>query len=73
MQLINGIDVIEQDIADYSYPLLDILLVDRTTGKNIIWASDDYAHLGERYEARKQMTPDIIIGSITRLFQPLTA
>lgn len=73
MQLINGIDVIEQDIADYSYPLLDILLVDRTTGKNIIWASDDYAHLGERYEARKQMTPDLIIGSNTRLIQPRTA
>ncbi|MDO4545808.1 MAG: hypothetical protein Q4C25_06590 [Bacillota bacterium] len=73
VQPINGIDVIEQDIADYSYPLLDILLIDRTTSKNIIWASDDYSHLGERYEARKQMTADLIIGSNTKLIQPRTA
>lgn len=73
MQSVNGIDVIEQDIADYSYPLLDILLFDRTTGRNIIWASDDYAYLGERYEARKPIMPDLIIGDNTRLIQPRTA
>ncbi|MDO4584077.1 MAG: restriction endonuclease subunit M [Planctomycetia bacterium] len=70
---INGIDVIEQDIADYSYQLLEILLRDRTTGQNIIWASDDYSHLGQCYEARKQMTPDLIIGSHTKLIQPRIA
>ena len=73
MQSVNGIDVIEQDIADYSYPLLDILLFDRTTGNNIIWASDDYAYMGELYEARKPIMPDLIIGDNTRLIQPRTA
>ena len=29
---------------------LDILLKDRTTRRNIIWATDDYAHLGDGYE-----------------------
>lgn len=73
MQSVNGIDVIEQDIADYSYPLLDILLFDRTTGNNIIWASDDYAYMGEFYEARKPIIPGLIIGNNTKLIQPRTA
>ncbi len=73
MQSVNGIDVIEQDIADYSYPLLDILLFDRTTGNNIIWASDDYAYMGELYESRKPIMPGLIIGSNTKLIQPRTA
>ena len=73
MQPSNDIDVIEQNIADYSYPLLDILLFDRTTKQNIIWASDDYAYLGEFYEAKKQIMPDLVIGNNTRLIQPRTA
>ena len=73
MQPINDIDVLEQDIANYSYPILKILLLDRTTGRNIIWASDDYSYLGELYQARKQIMPELIIGNNTRLIQPRTA
>ena len=73
MQPINDIDVLEQDIANYSYPILKILLLDRTAGRNIFWASDDYSHLGELYQARKQIMPDLIIGNNTRLIQPRTA
>ena len=73
MQPADGIDVIEQNIADYSDPLLKILLIDRTTGRNIIWASDDYSYLGELYQAQKQIMPDLIIGNNTRLIQPRTA
>lgn len=73
MQPVNDIDVLEQDIANYSYPILKILLLDRTAGRNIIWASDDYSHLGELYQARKQIMPDLIIGNNTRLIQPRTA
>ena len=73
MHPINDIDVLEQDIANYSYPILKILLLDRTAGRNIIWASDDYSHLGELYQARKQIMPDLIIGNNTRLIQPRTA
>lgn len=69
----NDIDIIEQDIANYSYKILDILLFDRTTRRNIIWACDDYSHMGELYGARKQITSDLIIGNNTRLIQPRTA
>ncbi|MBO7393934.1 MAG: restriction endonuclease subunit M [Abditibacteriota bacterium] len=34
---------------------LDILLKDRTTRRNIIWATDDYAHLGDGYEPEAQI------------------
>lgn len=73
MQPVNDIDVIEQDIADYSYPLLDILLFDRTTCKNIIWATADYGYMGTYYEAQKPITPELITGNNTRLVQPRTA
>lgn len=72
-QPVDGIDVIEQEIADYSNLLLKILLLDRTSGRNIIWASDDYSYLGELYEARKQIMPDLIIANNTWLIQPRTA
>lgn len=40
--------------------LLDILLKDRTTGRNIIWATKDYAALGPEYEAAAPILPEII-------------
>lgn len=73
MQPVNGIDVIEQDIADRSSPLFDILLFDRTTKRNIIWASEDYAYMGELYEAKNQIMPELVIGNNTILIQPRTA
>ena len=40
------IDVIEDDILK-KYPLiLEILLYDQTTKKNILWATDNYNYLG---------------------------
>ena len=35
------LNVIAEDIAQSSMELLDILLKDRTTNKNIIWATND--------------------------------
>ena len=34
---------------------MKILLMDRTTRKNIIWATDDYASLGEQYAADREI------------------
>ena len=44
---IAGIDLLEQELLDHERTLLEILLQDKTTKKNIIWATDDYAELGE--------------------------
>lgn len=39
------------------------LLQDRTTGKNIIWASDSYQHLGDTYTRDKQIYVDQILNT----------
>lgn len=49
------IDVSESTVLKYGNQLLSILLKDRTTGKNITWASSDYSELGESYEAESEI------------------
>jgi hypothetical protein len=54
--------------------LLDILLLDRTTGKNIIWATDSYEHYGKKeFGATKKITPELITGTYSLLIQPRAA
>jgi len=45
---LKNVDISEEDILQFDKELLDILLVDRTTGKNIIWATDDYKSRAEK-------------------------
>lgn len=40
--------------------ITEILLKDRTTGKNIMWATDNYQKYGERYNPENQITLDLL-------------
>ena len=51
VQYYSAIDIIEDDIEKTDKVLLGILLMDKTTQKNIIWGTNDYSSLGEHYEA----------------------
>lgn len=42
--------------------LLDKLLVDKTTKKNIMWATNAYCSLGARYKRNEAITPELITG-----------
>lgn len=42
--------------------LLDRILVDKTTKKNIMWATDAYNALGVKYERNGEITTDLITG-----------
>ncbi len=42
--------------------LLKELLKDKTTGENIVWATDAYAHRGKGYERKAQVLPKQITG-----------
>jgi hypothetical protein len=53
--------------------LLDILLFDRTTKKNIIWATDSYEHLGSEFTSNKQMNSGLVTGKYRLLIQPRAA
>ncbi len=50
--------------------LLDILLQDKTTGNNILWATDSYEHKGEKYVTRAPITPDLVTGTNGSVIQP---
>ncbi len=66
----EGIDVVEQHIADRSLDLLKILLKDKTTGKYIKWATDNYISYGMGYRPEEEMEPNLIIGQMTNVIQP---
>ena len=66
-------NIVEDELLQLERSLLDILLFDRSTRKNIIWATDDYASLGEAYQKESEILPDLITGEHTLLIQPRTA
>ena len=53
--------------------LLDILLIDHTTKRNIIWATDSYESLGEEFAPIKRIKPELVTGIYGRLIQPRAA
>ena len=57
-----GIDILEDEIKSWGCEILETLLLDRTTGENIIWSTDDYASMGEAYTFFKHITPELITG-----------
>ena len=48
------------DILKENPEILKILLLDRTTGKNIIWATDQYESIGKAYSKDKQILPEFV-------------
>ena len=53
-----------------SLPVLDTLLCDHTTGRNIFWATHDYEALGPEYGYHSEMLPRLITGSHGMVVQP---
>jgi len=50
--------------------LLEILLQDKTTGKNILWATDSYETMGELFAQLAPITTDLVTGKNGNLIQP---
>lgn len=50
--------------------LLDILLIDRTTKKNIIWATYSYEKYGKEFSKKNQIKPELVTGLNGKLIQP---
>lgn len=64
------IDVLEEDISQLGIQLLSKLLIDRTTKKNIIWATSDYEILGPDYGAKCHIKHSQITGVNAKLVLP---
>jgi len=50
--------------------LLNILLQDKTTGNNILWATDSYDSNGHSFAPTANITTNLITGSLGNLIQP---
>jgi type II restriction enzyme len=50
--------------------LLEILLQDKTTGANILWATDSYEPKGEKFAPNASITSDLVTGKNGKLIQP---
>ena len=64
------IDISEEQLALESADLLKILLKDRTTKKNIVWATHSYELLGKGFAPSDRITPSRVTGTYASLIQP---
>lgn len=63
-------DVQETALAELDKNILLILLKDHSTGKNILWATDDYKDLGIGFAADDEITLPAITGAHGNLIKP---
>ena len=56
----QNIDIKENDLLKIDRSLLEILLKDKTSGKNIIWATDNYSKYGDLYTSEKEIKIELI-------------
>jgi hypothetical protein len=68
----NNIDI-REDYLLKKDDLLNILLQDKTTGNNILWATDSYEQKkGRKYAPLAPITSDLVTGKNGNLIQPRT-
>ena len=65
--MVFTIDVNEEK---WSRKILEILLMDRTTNRNIIWGTDDYELLGREYYSHFPILNNLITGNNSNIIQP---
>lgn len=63
-------DVIENNTASFNERVLAVLLIDRSTKKNIVWATDDYIDFGVGYSPESEITIDKISGIHSFIITP---
>ena len=64
------IDIKEDDLLTLSAEVLNTLLRDHTTGKNIFWATHDYEVLGRQYNYHSEILPELITGEHGMVIRP---
>lgn len=66
----ENVDVKENSIYKLNHNLLSILLKDRSSKKNIIWATDNYQEKGSGYKFNDQITIEKIVGYNGKVIKP---
>ena len=66
-----NIDINEDMIQQTNKNLLELLLIDRSTKKHIVWATSDYVEqYGGLYSPECEITPDLITGAFAATIRP---
>ena len=65
-----GIDILENELVAQYPNVLEILLRDHTTQKNIFWATKNYEHLGPQYNSDAYILPELITGENGNIIMP---
>ena len=63
-------DILENEIREKYPEVLEILLRDHTTQKNIFWATNNYRELGRGYEYDSPILPELITGERGHIIMP---
>ena len=64
------IDIREDYLLELSQEVLENLLRDHTTGKNIFWATHDYESLGNEYDYHAPIMSELITGERGMIIRP---
>jgi len=67
---ISDFNLIDNLLCYYSQDVLDSLLMDRTTGRNIIWATDEYKELGDAYQPEREIKASDIANYHSGVIKP---
>ncbi len=66
----NVVDIKENELLKYDKQLLELLLKDRSSGGNIIWATDNYEPLGREYNCNSEISVESISGENGAVIRP---
>lgn len=70
MDSLQAVDISESALNDFDHEAMENLLRDHTTGKNILWCTDDYSNFGDGFQATDQIIIDKITGEYGILIRP---
>lgn len=63
-------NMIKHSLRNFDESLWDNLLCDRTTGKNIIWATDEYSENGDEFLPEREITRLLVSGEYEDIIRP---
>lgn len=61
---------LDVDENKWSIDVLKTLLIDRSTNRNIIWGTDDYEYLGNKYNSHFPIEIELITGKNSNIIRP---
>lgn len=64
------VDIKEENLSLIDVEILDILLYDHSSKKNIIWATDNYIQYGDKFNFGDEITVDKITGNYKEVIKP---